>query len=56
MTEEICQECREETDCIYQCEKCNRRLCERCYGDITITICRECEKKEVRKWKEAMRK
>ena len=44
--DELCEECREEADWLYQCEECWKRLCEPCYGDITLTVCKRCSKKE----------
>ncbi len=47
MKDPICENCGEEADWTYECERCGDSLCERCYGDITITLCRDCEHKTI---------
>ncbi len=40
----MCYErCGEDPDVdLRECDECENRLCERCYGDPTWTVCQEC--------------
>lgn len=45
MSGEFCDECHDiDADWYYDCDNCHKHLCERCYGDITKTICGKCLK------------
>lgn len=41
---EYCTVCHEEPDVeLRECDECGMGVCEICYGDPTLTVCRSCE-------------
>lgn len=42
---ESCDRCgNTDADNFYDCDNCQRHLCENCYGDTTLTACKSCIK------------
>lgn len=42
---ETCDRCGDiDADNYYDCDNCRRHLCEPCYGDITLILCKNCVK------------
>jgi len=47
MSVESCDNCGDvEADWYYDCDDCRRHLCEACYGDIALTVCKDCIRRE----------
>ncbi len=41
---EYCDKCGEEPSfALHECEECGDALCEYCYGELALVICRTCE-------------
>lgn len=42
---EICDRCREEPEIALElCYNCGEALCERCWGDRTVSVCSKCDR------------
>jgi hypothetical protein len=45
---EWCNHCCADATQTWQCESCNRNLCQRCYGDLTMLLCKDCDSRGTR--------